>query len=474
MPLRCTRSPAPRANAQPPHLSRRQRLVRRGRAVLHPRARRHGAAPKFSAYPFSLGVASGDPTPDGVVLWTRLAPRPRETGGGMPRAPIEVGWVMAEDEGLGRVVARGTATPRPDWAHAVHVEVDGLRPGSLVLVSVQGRRRGEPQGPHAHAAAGGGGAGAPALRVRLLPEIRDGLLHRLRTYGARGPRSRVPPRRLHLREGRRQRGGPPARHGGDFHPRRLPRPLRRLQNRSRTCRPRTRWRPWIVTWDDHEVSNNYANAIHEAPEKNSPADFLVRRAAAYQAYFEHMPLRRSALPRGPDMLLYRRLEFGRLASFHVLDTRQYRTDQPQGDGLKPPRPVHLDPQARSSASATARMALSRSRAVGRHVERARATGPGGRIDRTGGPEVRSAWTSGAGYEFERRRLLAPLARAEDPQPRRLTGDVHANWANELGARFRRLGRPRSRHGVCRHLDRLGRRRRRGRNTSQALIAEIRS
>ena len=58
-----------------------------------------------------------------------------------------------------------------------------------------------------------------------------------------------------------------------------------------------------------------------------------------------MPLRRSALPSGPDMLLYRRLEFGRLASFHVLDTRQYRTDQPQGDGVKPPHPVLLDPRA---------------------------------------------------------------------------------------------------------------------------------
>src|SRR3954462_13584227 len=69
--------------------------------------RAHGAvvsAPAFSAYPFSLGVASGDPAPDGVVLWTRLAPRPLEPGGGMPLEPVEVSWQVAEDEAMTRVV----------------------------------------------------------------------------------------------------------------------------------------------------------------------------------------------------------------------------------------------------------------------------------------------------------------------------------------------------------------------------------
>lgn len=85
--------------------------------------------PKLSAYPFTLGVASGDPAPDGFVLWTRLAPQPLEPGGGMPAEPVEVGWQVAEDEAMGRVVARGTAVANPGWAHAVHVEVGGLRPG---------------------------------------------------------------------------------------------------------------------------------------------------------------------------------------------------------------------------------------------------------------------------------------------------------------------------------------------------------
>ena len=86
----------------------------------------------------------------------------------------------------------------------------------------------------------------------------------------------------------------------------------------------------MVTWDDHEVDNNYANLVSE--EEGLPAElFRRRRAAAYQAYYEHMPLRRSSLPNGPDLQLYRAFGWGDLASFHVLDTRQYRTDQPCGD-----------------------------------------------------------------------------------------------------------------------------------------------
>src|SRR5688572_1561348 len=84
-------------------------------------------SPKFSAYPFALGVASGDPAPDGVVLWTRLAPEPL-AGGGMPPEPVEVAWEVAEDEAMSKIVRAGTTTARPEWAHAVHVEVEGLKP----------------------------------------------------------------------------------------------------------------------------------------------------------------------------------------------------------------------------------------------------------------------------------------------------------------------------------------------------------
>ncbi len=100
--------------------------------------------------------------------------------------------------------------------------------------------------------------------------------------------------------------------------------------------------PWIVTWDDHEVDNNWADEIPENDGQTREA-FLARRAAALQAYWENMPLRRSSLPSGIDMQLYRRLGWGSLATFHVLDTRQYRDDQACGDGTRIGCTDRLDP-----------------------------------------------------------------------------------------------------------------------------------
>ena len=82
---------------------------------------------KFRDYPFTLGVASGDPSADGFVIWTRLAPEPL-SGGGMPTEDVQVKWRVAEDEGMKRVVREGTATAAYDWGHSVHVELSGLRP----------------------------------------------------------------------------------------------------------------------------------------------------------------------------------------------------------------------------------------------------------------------------------------------------------------------------------------------------------
>src|SRR5262245_18897408 len=84
------------------------------------------ANPTFSAYPFSLGVASGDPSPEGCVIWTKLAPKPLERGAGMPKRPVEVTWSVAADERMGQIVRSGSAIAHPELGHAVHVEVDGL------------------------------------------------------------------------------------------------------------------------------------------------------------------------------------------------------------------------------------------------------------------------------------------------------------------------------------------------------------
>src|SRR4029077_16885750 len=90
-------------------------------------SRRLLAKPIFESYPFSMGVASGDPLPDGIVLWTRLAPKPLE-GGGMPMNIVDVDWEIARDPRFQTVVQKGTAVARPELGHSVHVEVAGLEP----------------------------------------------------------------------------------------------------------------------------------------------------------------------------------------------------------------------------------------------------------------------------------------------------------------------------------------------------------
>jgi alkaline phosphatase D len=133
------------------------------------------------------------------------------------------------------------------------------------------------------------------------------------------------------------------------------------------------------------------------------------------------------------MLLYRRLEFGRLASFHVLDTRQYRTDQPQGDGVKPPHPVLLDPRGTIMGDRQRDWlfdGLQRSAAAWNVLAQQVMVAP---VDRTPGPVVGLSMDKWAGYEFERRRLLRHLRERPIANPVVLTGDVHHNWANELVA-----------------------------------------
>lgn len=110
--------------------------------------------------------------------------------------------------------------------------------------------------------------------------------------------------------------------------------------------------PFVVTWDDHETDNNYAGSIPE--DGTPPADFLLRRATAYRAYWENQPLRAPQLPVGPDARLYRRLRWGLLAQFDVLDTRQYRSDQAYGDGKHVPGPESEDPARTMTGAAQER------------------------------------------------------------------------------------------------------------------------
>jgi alkaline phosphatase D len=332
-------------------------------------------------------------------------------------------------------VQSGTATARADWSHAVHVEVAGLRPDRWYWyqfkvgaeVSPKGRTRTAPPPEalperlrFAFVSCQHYETGYYTAYQHLAQEDVDLVVH-LGDYIYEGPgvANRV---RRHL--------GLECLALDDY---RLRYALYKTDPHLQAAHAMA---PWIMTWDDHEVANNYAADHPEKPAKR--ADFLRRRAAAYQAYFEHMPLRRSALPTGPDMLLYRSLSFGRLAQFHVLDTRQYRTPQPLGDGNKAPSPVLLDPQGTLMGERQRDWLFSGLERSPAHWNVLAQQVMMARVDRAGGPEVKYSMDQWPGYEFERRRVLRHFHDKRIKNPVVITGDIHSNWANELIADFDQL------------------------------------
>jgi alkaline phosphatase D len=287
---------------------------------------------RVEGYPFRLGIASGDPTPDGVVLWTRLAPEPFEPHGGMPQEPVGVTWILAADEGMRRTVRSGRALASPGLAHSVHVEVNGLEPDREYFYlfvygghsSPVGRTRTAPRR----------GANLQELRFAFAScqAWQDGYYPAYR-HMAKEDLALV----IHL--GDYIYEGDIPKHGGyrDRHVPDVCRPaLRTLrQFRARYAlyktdphlqRAHERF-PWVVTWDDHEVQNDYAS-----DDSQYDGDISALRRAAYQAYYEHMPLRARSIPRGEHLRLYRQLTFGQLARFYVIDGRQYRDIPPCGWG----------------------------------------------------------------------------------------------------------------------------------------------
>jgi alkaline phosphatase D len=384
--------------------------------------------PTFSADPFSLGVASGDPTADGFVIWTRLAPDPLH-GGGMPSEPVEVRWEVSEDEAFTRVVRRGTTVATPDWAHSVHVEPEGLdalrvywyRFHAGDATSPVGRARTVPAAGEMPAALrfafascqhfeqgfytayAGMVADDPAVIIHLGDYIYEGA-------------SKADAVRSHIGGKLDSLGSYRDRHA-------LYKSDRLLQAAHAHC-------PWIVTWDDHEFENNYADDI-PAKSELARVDFLARRAAAYQAYYEHMPLRRASLPQGPLMQLYRRVSYGSLAEFFVLDTRQHRSDQPCGDGVKAPCEAVMDPAATLTGSGQERWLLDGFRASKARFNVLAQQVMMARVDRAPGDEFTCSMDQWAGYEVQRRRVIRALAERPEANGIVLTGDIHSHWANDL-------------------------------------------
>ncbi|UQI46191.1 alkaline phosphatase D family protein [Streptomyces sp. HU2014] len=304
-----------------------------------------------AGFPFTLGVASGDPLPDSVVLWTRLAPRPYEPGSGLPPAAVvPVQWEIARDEHLRDTERTGLAVADARNGYSVHVDVRGLRPGSDYWyrfrtgswTSPVGRTRTAPPP----------GATVSRLRVGLAScQQYDEGYFTAHAHLAREELDAVFFVGDYIYENAIDpRAGARELPAGSRLPEVFGHELATLEDyRLRYALAKTdpdlqaahAAHPWCVTWDDHEVSNNYAAGVPQDGE--DAGRFLQRRAAAYQAYWENMPLRRSQAPQGREMRLYRRLRFGTLAQFDVLDTRQYRSDQAYGDGWQYPGPASQDP-----------------------------------------------------------------------------------------------------------------------------------
>jgi len=409
-----------------------------GASACTPAVAQVAANPRFDAYPFSLGVASGYPLPGSVALWTRLAPHPLAPGGGLAPQSIPVRWELAADEAMRKPIASGTAYASAAWAHAVHVEVSGLEPAHWYWYRFTA-----------------GDARSPVGRTRTAP---TGNVERLRfavascqhyEQGWFGPYRHIvadhPDLVLHLGDyiyessrarGTLRRHGTPEPHTLDDYRARhaLYRLEPELQAAHASC-------PWLLTWDDHDVENDYA--ADRSENADPPEWFLARRAAAYQAWYEHMPLRRSMIPYGPDMTLYTRAAFGSLAQFHVLDDRQYRSPQacpPPGRGgstvvdaaacaaLADPARSMLG--ARQEAWLAAGFASSRAKwnIVAQQTLMAQ-------VDQLRGPG-RRAWTDAwDGYPAARARLLGAMRERRLANPVVLGGDVHSFYACDLKADF---------------------------------------
>ena len=395
--------------------------------------------------PFALGVASGAPTPDSVVLWTRLQFEQPQ------RQELTLRWEMAHDEGFTRIARSGQVQAVPALAHAVHAEVSGLEPERWYYYRFML-----------------GDAVSPVGRTRTLPAP-DASPERLRLgyascqrwehgyYAAwRHLRAEQPDLVLFLGDYIYEYPGAlnavRAVTGGwaltldDYRQRyALHRSDSDLQAMHAAC-------PWLLTWDDHEVQNDYAG-LHEGtgvPLLGTVDDFPARRAAAYQAWYEHMPVRASVLTqayaglaRGAEMRIYQQLPYGRLATLYLLDGRQYRDrqpclkdGQPGGRVVDPAQCAEWAEAQRSYLGAAQEQwldgALAQSRGRWNVLGQQTLFGP---RDAQPGPGERY-WNDGwDGYAAARTRLTGALQRHRVSNPVILGGDVHENWVGHVKADY---------------------------------------
>ena len=393
---------------------------------------RNGPGLRLASYPFAHGVASGDPDADGVVLWTRVSDRAL-LDAGLHERIVPVRWELAADDGFGRIVASGAHDARPELGHSIHVEVDGLEPGRPYWYRFIVAGESSPAGRTSTLPA----PGTAADRLRFAFASCQNYEHGFYT-AYRHMAEEDPDLVLHLGDyiyERRFGAGQVRRHeAGEVHTLDEYRARYALYRSDPDLQAAHAACPWVVTTDDHEVDNNWAGDVPE--DDQDPAQFLLRRAAAFQAFYEFMPLRRTSMPRGPAIPLSRRFGFGDLADFHVLDGRQYRSDQACGDGRRTICAEASRPDRTMLGTAQESwlfdgLAASRSRwnVLANQVMIARLEGAAA----DGGSVVSmDRWD---GYPAAQTRLMSFLDRVRPPNPVVVTGDIHSNWAADLKADF---------------------------------------
>ena len=375
------------------------------------------------------------------MLWTRLAPRPLE-GGGMPDSPLAVDWQIAEDDKFARVVAQGAAQAMPELAHSVHVEAKGLRPGRHHWYRFRTGNALSPVGRTRTAPAADSTPSRFRFAFASCQQYEQGYFSAYRDMAERDLDLVV-----HLGDYIYEKswGSRLVREHGVG----IPTTLSEFRDRYALYKLDPDLQaahgafPWLSTWDDHEVADDYAN--ERSYTTRDPAQFMKIRAAAYQAYYEHLPLPPSARPRGPFATIYERYRFGDMLDVMVLDDRQYRSASAcVGSGR--PTTVADCPErmleARSMLGARQEQWLDRQLADAKArwtivaqqtlmAELARPAETGNRF-----------WMDGwDGYPAARRRLLDSIAAHQPRNPVVIGGDRHAFFVADLKRDFSQAREP---------------------------------
>ena len=410
-------------------------------------------APQWRDDPFALGVAAGDPAPDGFVLWTRLAPDPlsadSKAPGGLPNhgrsGDIVIDYEIAADPNMREIVRRGSAIAEAAHAHAVHLEIHGLAPGrpywyrfmsgaassrigKAVTLPALGARLDNLR--FAFASCANYEIGYFAAYRHLADEQPDLILF-LGDYIYEYMERRRPTVRLHSDE---KEATTLAGYRNRYAQYRLDPDLQRLHATV----------PMLATWDYHEVDHDYTSGWSSTFA--DPVKFAARRAAAYRAFYEHMPLRPARYNAGTHAIrLHDRFTYGDLVEFSVTDPRQYRsrlacpTPPDRGRGhleTLASCPEIMDP-ARSflglQQEGWLTDGLARSRARWNVI--AQSTLMAQWRQRAQNGEI-GFWTEDwNGYAPSRTRLLQHIHDARVANPVVIGGDIHSFWANDLKLDF---------------------------------------